>query len=879
MTEYEEPYRFLFDELLSGVAYCQVLADGPPPHDFVYLEVNRAFGTLTGLRDVAGKRASEVRPGLRETDAELLSLYSEVAATGIARRFDHPVNMLDSWCSVSVYSPKKGRFVAVFEVVTDKRVAQALRESEARLAAVLEGSNDGYLDLDLVSGTSFRSRKCWELVGWTPEELPADSPEWLAKFHPDDAPARLAAVAALAEGTQARIDVTYRMQSRSGAWKWLRKRLKAVAHDAAGRPTRLAGTVSDVDELHRGHERALQAERLHGLSERINEAELVTDPSGIIVEANERACELYGRTRDELLGLKVHALRSADSQPDIETLVRKAASEALRFETQHTRQDGTSFPVEVSTRLFMVGGVKYLHRLVRDLTEQRRREAELSLLAGIAKNMRDAVVVTDLDARMLRYANDAERVLGWTEAEVVGRNPEECFAADYPDGDREVHLARVKALLPSRIHARLLRKDGVRIDAEVTVGPRLDGSGKPVGYFSVIRDITERVQAREALLSERQRYESLVRIARDGIHVLDEHGNLVEANEAFLRMIGQPPEAVGRLHIRDWDVQFTEAEIEPAVRAVIDHPSLFRTRHRHADGSLFDVEIHAGRVDLEGRKYSLAIARDISARVELERQLEALNHSLKDQVDQAVAELRAKDQQLILQNRQAALGEMLDYIAHQWRQPLNVLGLLLFTLRSLSRRGELDEAAVEDTVVRGSRLVEKMSSTITDFHDFFRPHKDRQVFSVLAKLRETVALVEPSYRHVGIGLEIEAAGDLRLHGVANEYSQVLLNLLANARQAIMAAGVAHGKVTLDLGSRDGLTCLTVRDNGGGIPPAVFEKLFERYFTTRVEGTGLGLYMSRQIVEQSFGGRLEARNVDGGAEFAVLTPLAPGAVSE
>ena len=161
----------------------------------------------------------------------------------------------------------------------------------------------------------------------------------------------------------------------------------------------------------------------------------------------------------------------------------------------------------------------------------------------------------------------------------------------------------------------------------------------------------------------------------------------------------------------------------------------------------------------------------------------------------------------------------------------------------------------------------------------FRPHKPPEVFSALAKIRETVALVEPSYYHTGMALKLEAAEELTLQGSANEYSQVLMNLLANALEALRVAQPAQGKVTLGLGVRDGLACLTVRDNGGGIPPAVFERLFERYFTTREGGSGLGLYMSRQIVEQSFGGRLEARNVDGGAEFAVLTPLAPGAVSE
>jgi signal transduction histidine kinase len=125
-----------------------------------------------------------------------------------------------------------------------------------------------------------------------------------------------------------------------------------------------------------------------------------------------------------------------------------------------------------------------------------------------------------------------------------------------------------------------------------------------------------------------------------------------------------------------------------------------------------------------------------------------------------------------------------------------------------------------------------------------------------------------------VSVEIDAPQDLRLFGVANEYCQVLINLLTNARQAIQLSQIAQGKVTLRLCERDGLACLAVRDNGGGVPPHLLDRVGEPYFTTKEAGTGLGMYLSRQIVERSLGGRLEVRNVAGGAEVTILTPLAP-----
>jgi signal transduction histidine kinase len=147
-------------------------------------------------------------------------------------------------------------------------------------------------------------------------------------------------------------------------------------------------------------------------------------------------------------------------------------------------------------------------------------------------------------------------------------------------------------------------------------------------------------------------------------------------------------------------------------------------------------------------------------------------------------------------------------------------------------------------------------------------------FSALAEVRQALGLIDASFRHDRISLLIETMPDLQLLGHPNEYAQVLLNLLTNARQAIQTSGTAAGRVTLRLEPRDGFGCLLVRDNGGGIQREILSKIFEPYFSTREGGSGIGLYISRQIAERSMGGRLEASNVEGGAEFRLFIPLAP-----
>jgi two-component system cell cycle sensor histidine kinase/response regulator CckA len=144
LRENEALYRSLFEHMLNGIAYCQMLFEGDQPRDFIYLAVNAAFEKQTGLKDVVGKRASMAIPGIRESDPELLAIYGRVARTGQHEHFEMFVTTLQMWFSVSVYCPKRGYFVAVFDVITErKQTENALRESEKRHRHLFETMTQG----------------------------------------------------------------------------------------------------------------------------------------------------------------------------------------------------------------------------------------------------------------------------------------------------------------------------------------------------------------------------------------------------------------------------------------------------------------------------------------------------------------------------------------------------------------------------------------------------------------------------------------------------------------------------------------------------------------------------------------------------------------
>jgi C4-dicarboxylate-specific signal transduction histidine kinase len=255
------------------------------------------------------------------------------------------------------------------------------------------------------------------------------------------------------------------------------------------------------------------------------------------------------------------------------------------------------------------------------------------------------------------------------------------------------------------------------------------------------------------------------------------------------------------------------------------------------------------------------------------RQLEELNLSLENSVQSSLTQLRQKDQLLIQQSRLAAVGEMLNNIAHQWRQPLNSLGLLLASLREAWEIGKLDEEYLVKTLATGSILLQNMSSTISDFSNFSRPDRERKPFSALTQINTAVAVVLTSYRSQGIDIMHVPSEDFILTGFPNEYSQVMLNLLANARDAIVNSGQPSGSIHIQLFAQNGWGCVTVRDNGGGIPDDIIGKIYDPYFSGKESGTGIGLYMSKMIIERSMEGRIRAYNNADGAEFLVECPLA------
>jgi signal transduction histidine kinase len=259
-----------------------------------------------------------------------------------------------------------------------------------------------------------------------------------------------------------------------------------------------------------------------------------------------------------------------------------------------------------------------------------------------------------------------------------------------------------------------------------------------------------------------------------------------------------------------------------------------------------------------------------------QQQLEELNDSLEERIVNSLHEVRQKDQMLILQSRQAAMGEMINSIAHQWRQPLNNIGLIIQNIQICFETGNLSREEMAVDIAKAMDIIMFMSHTIDDFRNFFRHDKQKSIISVVDLLNRTLALVSANFQHLNISIELEAHDTLSAFGYPNEYAQVILNILNNAKDVLTERTVVSPRIRIRAFGEEGRTVVTIWDNGGGIDEEILTRIFDPYFSTKEvgKGTGIGLYMSKVIIEENMGGVLTARNCDGGAEFRIEIPSRP-----
>ena len=253
-----------------------------------------------------------------------------------------------------------------------------------------------------------------------------------------------------------------------------------------------------------------------------------------------------------------------------------------------------------------------------------------------------------------------------------------------------------------------------------------------------------------------------------------------------------------------------------------------------------------------------------------QNQLELLNASLEQKVARELHNLRQKDKMLIQQSKMADMGDMLSMIAHQWRQPLNQLSYIFMNIDSAYEYKELNKKYLDEKIADGNHLLEFMSETIDDFRDYFKPDQKKELTNIGDVVRRGLELMKKPLQNAQIEIIHTNTCVKDTEIFVNEFVQVVLNLVKNAKDALFQNEVQNPKIEIITRCDDKGIIVEVIDNGGGIPEEIMEHIFEPYFTTKdtQQGTGLGLYMSKMIVEEHLNGKISVENTAQGACFKI-----------
>jgi len=251
---------------------------------------------------------------------------------------------------------------------------------------------------------------------------------------------------------------------------------------------------------------------------------------------------------------------------------------------------------------------------------------------------------------------------------------------------------------------------------------------------------------------------------------------------------------------------------------------------------------------------------------QLEKKLEKLENSTKKECEQ-------HNKILTQQSKMAAMGEMIGNIAHQWRQPLMELSSILINTEATIRIQEkISNQEVLEVIDKSNHILKYMSNTIDDFRNFFAKDKEKTHFKISDQIKRTINILRSTLDNKNIKINIILKSNPTIYGYKNEYSQVLINIISNAKDVLIQRDIQDGIIEVKVSEENGFCVTEILDNGGGISEKYKDDIFKPFMTfEKKDGTGIGLFMSKLIVENNMNGILNVKNEQDGAKFTVTVP--------
>jgi PAS domain S-box-containing protein len=622
----------------------------------------------------------------------------------------------------------------------------------------------------------------------------------------------------------------------------------SVIRDLDGNPRTFVAELEDITE----RKKAEEENRFKSiLLDTAMDSVFVYDEGGTFQYVNEAAYKDRGFSRDELFGMNLRDLLVPEYAELMEQRFEylKANGEA-RLESAHFRKDGTIMPVDVRTKIVDFQGQNLFLSLCRDITERKQSEEEIRFRSELLDSAIDSIFVHDKDGNFYYMNEAAYRSRGYTKEEMMAKNLHDLDAPEF-NVLIEPRMEDIKSTKGAMFESAQICKDGTIMPVEVHAGiTNIQGYEM---FFSVVRDITERKKADAQLKITQERIEALARFPLENpnpVLRVSTDGSILYANPG------------SEVILESWEYlegekvpQFVQKEIDSSWASNSPNKIEFTSFDRVYSFELVPIPEH-GYVNLYGR--------DITDLKNTQQALIRLNAELEEKVAERTASLEEVQERMMRQEKLATIGKLAGNIAHELRNPLGVITNSIYYLGM--RMPVIDEKIqthlklIEDESARASKI-------ISDLLDFARIRPDEATPVNLGEvIMESLDRVQkPSNIEVELN---EAENSRQILVDPLRMQQVFQNIISNAYQAMPGGG----KLTISVQEQGEMIEIAFTDTGEGIPEANMPKIFEPLFSTKIHGIGLGLPISKEIVEEYGGSILVESTVGVGTTFRVQLPF-------
>lgn len=474
---------------------------------------------------------------------------------------------------------------------------------------------------------------------------------------------------------------------------------------------------------------------------------------------------------------------------------------------------------------------------------------------------------TDLEGKITHVSTAFCTICGYSREELLDSDLSLLHHPDMPEYIAKELLETISRNETWNGELKNRTKKGNFYWVKATISPLYSPAGEKIAYSSIYQDITDSKAVEEHLGKLESQVATINNNALTGLFIYDfTTRKNIYINPKFTDITGYTLEDISQMSEEEFSFLIhkdDQSVIQQHILKVIAHKqnqaleAQYRLRHKRGDW----IWVHSNDILLEWDENDtplkmLGSLMDISELI-----------ALQDQK-------REQEKLLIQQSKLASMGEMIANIAHQWKQPLAILSMSILALQKKYQKGILDENYFSEYVTKSTNVIERMNHTITDFSQYFRTGKRNEEFDLAEAITKSIGFLEPISKQSNIEIRFMLPKVKYLyHGTESELLQVLVNLIKNGIDVLIEKSSPNGLIQITLGESPLSYQIEVEDNGGGIDDTILSRIFEPYFTTKFksDGTGLGLYMSKMIIEDSLNGSLQVQNGSDGAHFTISLP--------